>query len=283
MTFDVDILLATWNGERFLPAQLQSLLDQEYTHWRLLAHDDGSSDSTRDILRAFQSEHPERVKFFDDGVKFGSARDNFAYLLSHATAPYVMFCDQDDIWLPFKISLTREIMRLEETQKEGVPILVHSDLVVVNATGDILSSSFLASQRLPHAQSLLDAIVLNSVTGCTVMLNRAAVDAGSPIPSQAIMHDWWLACRTLQCDGIVRLIELPTMHYRQHGGNAVGSKAIGLQFYLRRFASLPDVLSSMLAVIKQARALEVEYSTAVIVCAKLRHTLKRITKSGAGS
>lgn len=281
MAHDVDILLATWNGERFLAEQLQSVLDQEYTNWRLLAHDDGSSDTTQTILGAFQREHPERMVIIDDECRFGNACDNFAHLLHYATAPYVMFCDQDDIWLPFKIGLTRDTMKREEARVGGdVPILVHTDLVVVDAQGHELAPSFFASQRLPvHSPSLLEAITLNSVTGCTVMLNRAAVQSGQPILPQAIMHDWWLACRTLQQGGIVKLLGQPTMLYRQHGGNAVGSKAIGVRHYLKRLMSLKDVWSSLTAVIQQAKALESGYSATAIVYTKVGRVLKRACRS----
>lgn len=281
MAHDVDILLATWNGERYLAEQLQSIVEQEYPHWRLLVHDDGSSDTTQTILEAFQREHPERMVIIDDGLRFGNACANFAHLLDHATAPYVMFCDQDDIWLPFKVGLTRDTMLKEEARSGGdVPVLVHTDLIVVDAQGHETAPSFLTSQRLPrHPASLLEAMTLNSVTGCTIMLNRAALRAGTPIPSQAIMHDWWLACRALQQGGTVKLLEQPTMCYRQHGGNAVGSKAIGLRHYLKRLVALKDAWRSMAAVIQQAHALGSGYSTAAIVSAKVRHTLKRVSSN----
>lgn len=277
MQHDVDILLATWQGESFLAEQLQSLLNQEYTQWRLLVHDDGSTDATADILEAFASKYPERILIIRDNQRFGNACGNFAYLLGQATAPYVMFCDQDDIWLPFKVGVTREVLQAEERRVGDMPVLVHTDLVVADAAGREIAPSFIASQHLPvDHPTLLSAMTLNNVTGCTMMLNRAAVEVGLPIPPQAVMHDWWLACRTLQEGGVVRLLERPTIYYRQHASNAVGFRAISLRYYSQRMLSLGSVWFSLRAVVQQARALKAGYSTTAVVWAKLRHTLKRV-------
>lgn len=274
---EVEILLATWNGERYLSEQLDSLLAQTYPHWKLLAHDDGSTDSTLDILRDYQQRYPERIHVLDDGQRFGNARDNFAHLLKHSQASYVMFCDQDDLWLPEKIALTLHAMQAEEAKNPDKPVLVHTDLHVVDAKGSQLSHSFFAAQQLPKShRSLLDAAVLNRVTGCTVMINQLAIHLGTPIPPQAIMHDWWLACRTLQAGGNIVLVDQPTIGYRQHGGNVVGAKAIGIGYYVKRLLALKDVANSFNAVVQQARALGLQDSTARIITAKLGYTIKRV-------
>ncbi|XKH59408.1 glycosyltransferase family 2 protein [Halomonas sediminis] len=274
---EIEILLATWNGERYLKEQLDSLLAQTNTSWQLIAHDDGSSDATLDILHTYQRQYPERIQVLEDGQRFGNACGNFAHLLKHAQAPYVMFCDQDDIWLPFKVEVTLNAMQAEEAKCPSVPILVHTDLQVVDAQGNKLASSFFDAQQLPREyRSLLDAAVLNRVTGCTVMLNQAAIDEGTPIPRQALMHDWWLACRTLQAGGKVVFVNQPTMGYRQHGGNVIGAKAIGVSYYAKRLLALKDVATSLQGVIKQARALGLQDSTLRIVGTKLAYTIKRV-------
>lgn len=136
----VDILLATWNGERYLAEQIDSILAQSYSNWRLLIRDDGSSDGTRDIIGRYVSENPERLELIEGGAPGLGACGNFAYLMAHATSDYVMFCDQDDVWLPHKAErLLEEMQRLEEQHGTDQPLLVHSDLKVV---GPDLTSTF---------------------------------------------------------------------------------------------------------------------------------------------
>jgi len=93
----IEILLATYNGEKFLQEQLDSILHQTFQDWRIVAHDDGSTDATLEILQQFQLEHPSKIHILDDGLSFGSARDNFEHLMKHAAADYIMLCDQDDV------------------------------------------------------------------------------------------------------------------------------------------------------------------------------------------
>src|SRR5829696_7008565 len=99
MTETTDILLATFNGARFLPEQLASIEAQTHGGWRLIVRDDGSDDGTRSIIEAFAERHGERVRFLRDGRSQLGACGNFAALLEASDAPYFMFCDQDDVWL----------------------------------------------------------------------------------------------------------------------------------------------------------------------------------------
>ena len=110
---EIAILLAACNGERYLAEQLDSLLDQSFTDWRLYIHDDGSKDGTNTILKAYAGKYPNRIRLIQ-APPTGGAKDNFLFLLRTVDAPYIMFCDQDDVWMREKIEKTYRRMRMIE-------------------------------------------------------------------------------------------------------------------------------------------------------------------------
>ena len=221
----IRILLATFNGAPWLAGQLDSLLAQTDRNWCVLAHDDGSTDDTRQILLDYAARWPQHFRLLDDGVRCGGARANFEHLMRHAGGHYVMFCDQDDIWDADKIALTRRRMSEVEAAHPGLPVLVHTDLRVVDSQRRLLSPSLQQYQRLQREiPGLARRLVQNNVTGCTVMLNPAALALSWPMPAGAAMHDWWAACRVVQAGGLVSRIGQATMDYRQHAGNSLGAQ-----------------------------------------------------------
>ncbi|GIW27382.1 MAG: glycosyl transferase [Meiothermus sp.] len=227
--FHVEILLATFNGARYLQDQLDSLGAQTYSNWSLIVRDDGSTDSTRDILKTYSQSFPGRVRIIEDSDKGLGAKGNFARLLEYASAPYVMFCDQDDIWLPNKIELLlHRMLEAEAHWGSGVPLLIHSDLEVVNHDLSVIANSFWKYQYLEptSGQGLNTLLVQNTVTGCATIINRALYRMALPIPQEAIMHDWWLAL-VGSAFGRVELVPQPTVRYRQHDSNSIGAKRWG--------------------------------------------------------
>ncbi len=220
------ILLATYNGALHLAAQFDSLLAQTHANWRLMARDDGSADATPAILADYQARFPDRITIVtDDGRRLGAC-GNFALLMAEADADYLMFCDQDDIWLPEKVERTLAAMRaLERQQGAGTPLLVHTDLKVVDEGLQTVADSL---WRFQHADpvkggALNRLLVQNSVTGCTVMINRPLRDLAQPLPAGAVMHDWWLALTAAAFGAIGRVPEA-TVLYRQHRGNDTGAR-----------------------------------------------------------
>jgi glycosyltransferase involved in cell wall biosynthesis len=221
----IQILLATYNGEKYLAELLDSLVSQTYQSWELLVHDDGSVDKTFDILLGYQENYPDRIKILDDGLVMGNARDNFTYLLTLSTADYVMFCDQDDVWLPDKIEKTFRKMQELEYKHDNLPILVHTDLMIVDESLACIAPSMFDYQGLNKStKGLLQALAKNSVTGCTMMVNRQAILASTPILPSAIMHDWWMAASVIKVGGLVEFIDESLIQYRQHSVNSVGAK-----------------------------------------------------------
>ena len=221
----IHILLATCNGARFLEEQLDSLFAQSCRQWRLLVRDDVSDDATPAILEAYRSRYPDRVSIVDNGGERRGACGNFAALLELSRAPYVMLCDQDDVWLPDKVEATLAAMReLERQHGTDSPLLVHSDLRVVAEDLSPLGESFWRYQGSdPQRLTTLNRVLLqNFATGCTVMVNRPLVTLAVPLPPEARMHDWWLAL-VATAFGRSVAIDRPTILYRQHGMNDTGA------------------------------------------------------------
>lgn len=272
----IDILLATYNGEDFLEQQLNSILTQGFTQWKIIAHDDGSTDKTVEILLDYQEKYPGKIVVVSDGVIFGSAKLNFEHLLKLSSADYVMFCDQDDIWLPQKVEKTYLLMKKTERLHPKSSCVVHSDLQVVNSELEVIHSSMFRYQCLPtnfyEAQQIL---VQNNVTGCTMMVNRAAILTSLPISKEAIMHDWWITARVLLSQGAVAFLDEPTILYRQHNRNTVGSVKVSIFHYLKQLFYFNHVISSYGNIVRQAKSLGFNCNYCLLLM-KLKMIVNRI-------
>lgn len=124
----LDILMATYNGEAYISQQIYSLQQQTFTDWRLLIHDDGSTDRTIEIIRELAATD-QRICLIEDGLCFHSAGRNFMHLLSLSTAPFISFCDEDDIWLQDKLSTQMEAIQAEDN---NIPQCVYCNAYVYN-------------------------------------------------------------------------------------------------------------------------------------------------------
>lgn len=222
----VDILLTVYNGLPFLEEQMGSLQAQTHQDWRLWVRNDGSTDETAEAVMA-ASARDARIQLVPAPGDQRGVCGGFAWLLDRvgSRADYVMFCDADDSWLPNKIELTlQEMQRAEAQAGPGVPVLVHTDLTVVDAELKVVHDSFWAYQAIDaRADSPDQLCIRNTVTGCTAMINPALQELSRSIPSEAIMHDWWIALLA-SCFGRIIPVSKPTILYRQHGRNAVGAK-----------------------------------------------------------
>ncbi|PLC52478.1 family 2 glycosyl transferase [Pollutimonas nitritireducens] len=234
----VEILMATYNGAPFLAAQIESILAQSYRNWRLVIHDDGSSDGTVQLVRDYALRFPKQITLMDDGIAHGSAKHNFAHLMGHATAGYVMLADQDDIWLPNKVQHSMDLLMAEEKRLgKHMPVAVFTDLVVVDEELEVVAPSFWAFQNL-RPQRLVASIenlaVRNCITGCTLLMNKSALSVCLPVPEVAVMHDWWCGLKILQGKGKLIPLHSATILYRQHSGNVVGARQWGVGVIFRK-------------------------------------------------
>lgn len=225
MSASIDILLATHNGEKYIAEQIESLQNQTFTDWRLLVSDDGSTDRTVDIVEEMQKEDP-RIEFVPDHEPTGSSTNNFMYLLGQSTAPYVMFCDQDDVWLPEKVSDSMAAMEeLEAGSEIGLPLLVFSDSRVVDESLNVLNRSHVSTMSFSPESLTIEQLMVNNVAqGSTMLLNRALVDdlEKHPVPTIFEHHDYW-AVAIAKAKGKASYMNRQTLLYRQHSGNVVGA------------------------------------------------------------
>lgn len=258
----VAILLAVYNGEKYLKEQIESILSQSFTDFKIIIRDDGSTDSSPAIIESYCKDFPQKI-FVLSGKPTGSAAKNFAALLEVCDEEYIMFCDQDDVWLPDKIEKTLAAMKEAETGGQ-IPVLVHSDLKVVDQNLSVISPSFFDFQQLKQGRVTLPRLLVqNYVTGCTVMINRALKEKCGKIPDNCIMHDWWLALVAILFGKLI-CIEQATMLYRQHADNQVGAKAsYGISFIKRKLATLDKVRENYNATYSQARLLLDSYKNSM--------------------
>lgn len=235
----VDIALATYNGRNYLQQQLDSLLSQSVKNARILIGDDGSTDGSLALIDQYAAKFAERIKVLPKDRSGKGACGNFNRLLSATDAPYVFLCDQDDVWDSDKVGVALEHMRdLESMHGTDTPILVHTDLRVVDQNLKTISDSFFEFQNLDaQAATFKQLLVQNMVTGCTVVVNRALLNKALPIPTDAIMHDWWLAL-VAAAFGQIGFVGRSTMSYRQHGSNTVGAKGWEFSLIVSRLKQL---------------------------------------------
>lgn len=251
---EVLILLAAYNGKRYLPEMIESVLVQDYSGWRLILSDDGSTDGTPEILQEYARRYPEKISFHCSGYRLGNAQNHFMYLLEKFhDAPYIMFCDQDDVWHSDKISKT--LAKMKEIEIADGPAMVHTDLRVVDQELKVIHPSFLERSALRGDRMLLNQLLVqNVVTGCTMMINRSLAElACTNIPQEGIlMHDWWLALLASAC-GVSGFLNEATIEYRQHTGNSVGAKdARSLRYILSRLKTY-DMAKNMRLTFGQAK------------------------------
>lgn len=221
------ILMATYNGRQYIAEQIDSLLAQTDKDWTLYIHDDGSKDGTQEIINEYARKHENIVALDFDGGN--GAKENFFKMLYAVDADYYMFCDQDDVWLPDKVEKTRAFMDSIEKKHPEMPIVVFTDLQVVDKDLKMKAPSFFNYSGV-HPQFLhtfADCAATPFTTGCTMMFNEKAKKCVVYPAPQANMHDEWITLCVLRNGGKAEALMTQTILYRQHEGNtfgAVGSK-----------------------------------------------------------
>lgn len=234
---DIEILLATYNGARFLEAQIDSLLLQRDVSFRILIRDDGSTDDTLRIVDRYRSAIPETIDLLSSSGNVG-AKKNFEILLERSTAPYVALCDQDDVWMPRKLQVLLGILReMEARYGSQTPLLAYSDLLVVDEDLRERHPSYWSYSGCdPEHTNLARLLVRNPVAGCASLVNRALVRASLPIPDEALVHDYWLTL-VASTAGKIAAVREALVSYRQHRGNVIGARAYNWRTTARRVMS----------------------------------------------
>jgi rhamnosyltransferase len=222
---EVVVLLSAYNGAAYIARQIESICAQSFRDWRLLVRDDGSSDDTLEIVRRFCATDPRISLIENSGSRVGPWA-SFGRLLSHAyngSAEYIFLSDQDDVWLQDKMEQQLVPLRAAAATRDAPrPLLVHSDLVLVDEHLQRIHGSFSEFQRTSYdsRDPLGTLLIHNAVVGCTIAINRPLLELALPLPP-GTLHDWWLAVCAAATGSIQRTAR-PTVLYRQHSTNVVG-------------------------------------------------------------
>jgi glycosyltransferase involved in cell wall biosynthesis len=227
----VSIALCTYNGANYLRAQLASIARQTCLPSELIVCDDRSSDTTCHIVNSFAARSPFPVRFCINQTRLGAVR-NFAGAIQLCEGEYIALSDQDDVWQPDKLEvMLRYVHEYESVIGRDTPILVHSDLEVVDDSLNRIHPSLMRYQGMAHeeASPLKVLLAQNFVTGCATVVNRALLEVALPIPATALMHDWWFAL-CAAAFGKIAYVPRATVLYRQHGANQVGAKGLWKAF-----------------------------------------------------
>lgn len=230
----ISIIMSTYNGERYLSEQIESILNQDYKDWKLFVFDDGSKDETEKIIRGYQKEEKDRIFFFRNEKNFG-ARGNFFQGLRQVAekiAPeskYYAFSDQDDVWDRDKLSLG--LSKMKEIEGEGSPAVIFSDVRITDKNLKVVEESYFRGSKINKGSLDFASLLMeNKAIGGTMMINSKMAEIEferermmGGFPKEAKMHDWWFALIGASL-GKLAVIDRATESYRQHERNVIGGK-----------------------------------------------------------
>jgi hypothetical protein len=246
--------MAAYNGEKYLPQQLDSLFAQTVQNFALYIRDDCSADNTVGVAKAYAEKYPGRIFIEVSDKNSGSAKWNFLRMMDEHKADYTFLCDNDDFWLPGKIEKTMAKMReLEREHGENTPLLVHTDVSIADEDLNVTEPSYRKAVSHPawEKATLRQVLPMNIATGFTECYNRALGDLIAA-PGYVVMHDWWLLWIAL-CFGQVGRVYEPTALYRQHGGNELGFKAVnGFMYTVHKALNVGEIKERLANSYKQA-------------------------------
>ena len=213
----IDILMATYNGEKYLAEQLDSIINQTYHNWNLLIRDDSSTDRTLEIIQDYQKKD-NRIKLLKDNKgNLGIVR-NFEELLKSSESEFIMFSDQDDIWVENK--LVMYLKMIEKIKNKG--FMIHSDAILFDKNkSNILKDTFISEKAINRG---LENVFFNYfVQGATILISKEIKNFILPFPKEVYLHDRYIhLISELFFERI--FVNKALIYYRQHGDNQIGAK-----------------------------------------------------------
>lgn len=229
----IDILLATYNGEKYIREQLDSIIQQTHKEIRILINDDCSTDKTKEILKEYEKKDKRiEVKYNERNLGY---KKNFEELLKRVENEYFMLSDQDDYWKEEKVE--KSLRKIKEEKAD----LVFTDLQVVDENLKGITPSLIKymkfnkniERNINKNKDYKLVFLRNCVTGCTIISKKEIIEKYMPIPTEfPMVHDWWIALIISQ-KGKIAYLDEPTIKYRQHGDNQLG--IYGMKNYIQDF------------------------------------------------
>lgn len=271
----IEILLPVYNGEKYLKEQIESFFNQTNQDWFLKIRNDGSKDGYHEIIKEYCDHYPDKIVEIDSPSENVGLVQSLNYLIEATPhGDYIMFSDQDDVWLPDKIELSLNAVQKLECQNIDKPVMVCTDVTCVDADLNVMCKSFFESQRFPNDifSDINQMIALNVIQGCTIIINKSALSHIYPMPLIMSIHDMWIG---VQCAyyGNIAYLHTPTMLYRQHSSNVAGSVNIGLRYYLYRMKKIRHTISFIQ---RMKRHLSFKISIFKILYYKVKYMFSRI-------
>lgn len=250
----VAILLSTYNGEKYLVDQINSIRKQTFKDWNLFIRDDGSTDKTLNIINRL-TKKDNRIFFIDDKEKHLGPMKSFIKLLNDVDADYYFFCDQDDYWLSNKL----ELMLNAINKNNNVSQLLYCGLKCVDKNLNPINNDF---EDLLGKINGKSRFIGNDMPGCVMLFNKKTRDLVVKYTNDykdIVMHDWWIAL-VAQVFGQIEFLDKPLILYRQHGDNSIGA---GKNGGILRKIFQKDVLKKQINLVKitylQSRAFYISF------------------------
>lgn len=254
----LQVLLSTYNGEKYIAQQLDSIFAQSYHDIKVLIRDDGSRDGTTTIVQQYMQQYPNRIEWIA-GENIGVVR-SFWSLMQQADqeAAYFCFCDQDDVWMPDKASRAVQKLQQLETPIESSRMDTMKRPAMVCTATQLTDEALTPTAIWPGAParppSFYNALFQNIAVGATMSINRSTLQLLNSVPANTaniLMHDWWIYV-TVSCFGKVFFDPEPSIYYRQHANNAVGGEATLYQKINKKLSSFKKHQNQKLLVVQAA-------------------------------
>lgn len=271
----VAILMATYNGEKYIVEQIESIVEQTFNDWTLYIRDDGSSDRTLDIIQKYAEQH-HSIVLIKDNVSRKGASENFFLLLRIIESKYYMFSDQDDIWLPHKVESAYYQIQKLESDNINIPIVVGSDLKVVDALLKPISASFwkYCKIKVSLLHDFKYVAVCNGLAGCTMIFNSKVKELIIPYLPTHSMHDYFIILAVAAKGGIIEYMNETPILYRQHTNNVVGAQMLNLSYWISKIKTLKIVCKQNVEQYKIVCSIQ-RISVVKYLWYKLLYTMKR--------
>ncbi len=220
----IDILMASYNSEKYIRNQLDSILNQTFNDFLITIYDDVSTDNTIDILSQYKLQHNNKISYKKNQKNVGVIK-NFSNLLGNSSADYIMFSDHDDVWVNNKIELTyNKMLQMEKKYSKDMPLLVFCDKFVTDDNLNIIHYSHNKIEKYNTNNITFNRLLMaNVISGCSLMINKALKNICGEINKKACMHDYYLVL-CAAAFGKIGYINKPLLYYRQHTNNQLGAE-----------------------------------------------------------